>query len=107
MKILGIVLIVLGILMFIFGNVTFTRKEKVVDAGPVEINKKGKAHGCLAQLRRSCYCCGRRCYFVSRHQAKGLNELISTTVIYRLLKKEKPNCTVRRCAHNTMRVRPQ
>ena len=42
MKILGIVLIVLGILMFVFGNVTFTRKEKVVDAGPVEINKKEK-----------------------------------------------------------------
>lgn len=42
MKILGIVLIVIGILMFVFGNVTFTRKEKVVDAGPVEINKKEK-----------------------------------------------------------------
>ena len=42
MKILGIVLIVLGILMFVFGNVTFTRKEKVVDAGPLEINKKEK-----------------------------------------------------------------
>ena len=42
MKILGIVLIVIGILMFVFGNVTFTHKEKVVDAGPVEINKKEK-----------------------------------------------------------------
>jgi uncharacterized membrane protein YidH (DUF202 family) len=42
MKILGIILIVLGILMFVFGNVTFTRKEKVLDAGPVEINKKEK-----------------------------------------------------------------
>jgi uncharacterized membrane protein YidH (DUF202 family) len=42
MKILGVVLIVIGILMFVFGNVTFTRKEKVVDAGPVEINKKEK-----------------------------------------------------------------
>ena len=42
MKILGVVLIVVGILMFVFGNVTFTRKEKVVDAGPVEINKKEK-----------------------------------------------------------------
>ena len=42
MKILGIILIVLGILMFVFGNVTFTKKEKVVDAGPVEINKKEK-----------------------------------------------------------------
>ncbi len=40
MKILGIILVVLGILMFVFGNVTFTRKEKVIDAGPVEINKK-------------------------------------------------------------------
>jgi len=42
MKILGIILIVLGILMFVFGNVTFTYKEKVLDAGPVEINKKEK-----------------------------------------------------------------
>ena len=42
MKILGIILIVLGVLMFVFGTVTFTRKEKVVDAGPVEINKKEK-----------------------------------------------------------------
>lgn len=42
MKILGIILIVLGILMFVFGTITFTRKEKVVDAGPIEINKKEK-----------------------------------------------------------------
>lgn len=42
MKILGIVLIVIGILMLVLGNVTFTHKEKVVDAGPVEINKKEK-----------------------------------------------------------------
>jgi len=28
--------------MFVFGTVTFTRKEKVVDAGPLEINKKEK-----------------------------------------------------------------
>jgi len=40
MKILGIILVVLGVLMFVFGTVTFTHKEKVVDAGPVEINKK-------------------------------------------------------------------
>lgn len=42
MKILGIILIVAGILMFVFGNITFTRKEKIVDVGPVEINKKEK-----------------------------------------------------------------
>lgn len=42
MKILGIILIVVGILMFVFANVTFTHKEKVADVGPVEINKKEK-----------------------------------------------------------------
>ena len=42
MKILGIVLIVLGMLMLVFGDITFTRKEKVVDAGPVEISRKEK-----------------------------------------------------------------
>jgi hypothetical protein len=39
MKILGIVLIVVGVLMCIFNTVSFTKKEKVVDLGPVEINK--------------------------------------------------------------------
>ena len=42
MKVTGIILIIAGILMFVFGNVTFTKKEKVVDVGPVEINKKEK-----------------------------------------------------------------
>jgi hypothetical protein len=42
MKILGVVLIIVGILMFVFGSVSFTHKEKVLDAGPVEINKKEK-----------------------------------------------------------------
>ena len=42
MKVLGSILIVLGILMFVFGNVSFTREKKVVDIGPLEINKKEK-----------------------------------------------------------------
>jgi hypothetical protein len=42
MKALGIVLIAAGILMFIFGKVSFTKDEKIVDIGPVEINKKEK-----------------------------------------------------------------
>jgi uncharacterized membrane protein YidH (DUF202 family) len=42
MKSLAIILIVAGILMFVLGNITYTRKEKVIDAGPVEINKKEK-----------------------------------------------------------------
>ena len=28
--------------MFMFGKISFTKKEKVVDIGPVEINKKEK-----------------------------------------------------------------
>jgi len=39
---LAIVLIVGGILMLIFRNVSFTKEEKVVDLGPLEINKKEK-----------------------------------------------------------------
>jgi hypothetical protein len=40
MRNLGIVLIVIGILMLIIPSINFTRKEKVVDIGPLEINKK-------------------------------------------------------------------
>ncbi len=37
MKIFGIVLIIAGILMFFSNSISFTTKEKVVDAGPLEI----------------------------------------------------------------------
>ena len=40
MKVLGIVLIVIGIVMIIFREVNFTKEEKVVDLGPLEVNKK-------------------------------------------------------------------
>lgn len=40
MKILGIVLIILGILMFVFRNISFTQEKKVVDLGPVQVNRK-------------------------------------------------------------------
>jgi len=42
MKIAGIILIVVGILMLIFRGFSFTKEEKVVDLGPLEINKKEK-----------------------------------------------------------------
>ena len=42
MKPLGIILIVVGIVMMIFRGFSFTREEKVVDVGPLEINKKDK-----------------------------------------------------------------
>jgi uncharacterized membrane protein HdeD (DUF308 family) len=42
MKGLGIILIVAGIFMLVFGNISFTKEKKVLDAGPIEINKKEK-----------------------------------------------------------------
>ncbi|CAN5399060.1 hypothetical protein BH10BAC3_BH10BAC3_11440 [soil metagenome] len=42
MKPLGIILIVVGIVMLIFRGFSFTKEEKVVDIGPLEINKKDK-----------------------------------------------------------------
>jgi hypothetical protein len=40
MKILGIILIVTGVLMCVFTSFSFTKEKKVVDLGPLEINKK-------------------------------------------------------------------
>lgn len=40
MKVLGIVLIIAGIAMIIFRGFTVQTEKKVVDIGPVEINKK-------------------------------------------------------------------
>jgi preprotein translocase subunit SecE len=40
MRTTGIVLIVVGVLMFIFSEINFTTEKKVVDVGPIEINKK-------------------------------------------------------------------
>ena len=37
-KTVGIILVVLGIAMLIWGGFSYTKKEKVVDAGPIEIS---------------------------------------------------------------------
>ncbi len=42
MKTIGIILIVAGIAMLIFRGFSYTKKEKVVDLGPLEINKSEK-----------------------------------------------------------------
>ena len=36
MKIIGIVLIVIGIIALAYGGITYTTKEKVIDIGPIE-----------------------------------------------------------------------
>lgn len=36
MRALGILLIVLGVVGFTYGGITYTKREKVVDVGPIE-----------------------------------------------------------------------
>ena len=40
MRIIGIVLIVIGILMFAFTGFNYQTKKRVVDVGPIQIDKK-------------------------------------------------------------------
>ena len=40
MRILGVLLIVLGLVGLIYGGVTWTRREKVVDLGPLEVTSE-------------------------------------------------------------------
>ncbi len=42
MKLIGILLIVIGILMVILKQVNFTTEKEVADLGPIELNKKEK-----------------------------------------------------------------
>jgi amino acid transporter len=42
MKILGIILIVLGIISFAYQGITYTKKEKIIDIGPIEATKEEK-----------------------------------------------------------------
>jgi len=37
-KIIGVVLIVVGIIMLVWTGFTYTKKEKIIDAGPVQIS---------------------------------------------------------------------
>jgi uncharacterized membrane protein YidH (DUF202 family) len=40
MKVLGIVLIVLGVIALAYGGITYTHEKKVVDLGPIQASKK-------------------------------------------------------------------
>lgn len=42
MKILGAVLVVVGLLALLYGGVSWTRKDTVVDAGPIQITADKK-----------------------------------------------------------------
>jgi hypothetical protein len=40
MKVLGIILIVLGVLALAYGGFTYTHQKKVVDLGPIQASKR-------------------------------------------------------------------
>jgi len=42
MKIFGILLIIAGILLMVFRTAIVTQKEKIIDLGGIEVNKKEK-----------------------------------------------------------------
>ncbi|MEO8682587.1 MAG: DUF3185 domain-containing protein [Vicinamibacterales bacterium] len=42
MKVLGILLVALGILGLAYGGLSYTRKDKIVDAGPIQITADKK-----------------------------------------------------------------
>lgn len=50
MKALGMVLVVVGVIALIYGGVTWTRKDTVVDAGPIEITTDKKESVALPPL---------------------------------------------------------
>jgi uncharacterized iron-regulated membrane protein len=39
---IGIALVIIGIIMFVYTGFTFVTKEKIVDVGPLEIKKEEK-----------------------------------------------------------------
>jgi uncharacterized membrane protein YidH (DUF202 family) len=38
MKLIGVVLIVFGVLALAYGGFTYTKREKVIDLGPLQVN---------------------------------------------------------------------
>ena len=44
MRTLAVVLIILGCLGLLWGGINFTRSEKVVDLGPIEVRKDTKSN---------------------------------------------------------------
>ncbi len=42
MKPLGIILVIIGLVGLVYGGLSWTRKDKVIDAGPIEITADKK-----------------------------------------------------------------
>jgi hypothetical protein len=39
-KVVGLLLVIVGVIALLYSGVTYTRREKIVDLGPVQIEKK-------------------------------------------------------------------
>ncbi|MDR3681108.1 MAG: hypothetical protein P4L41_14170 [Flavipsychrobacter sp.] len=44
MRIIGVILVIAGILMIVFNGINFQTEKKVVDIGPLQIDKKENKH---------------------------------------------------------------
>ena len=44
MKAVGVVLILLGLLALVYGGISYTKREKVVDIGPIEASTTERHH---------------------------------------------------------------
>jgi hypothetical protein len=44
MKVLGGILVVLGLIAVLYGGISWTHKDKVIDAGPIEVTADKKEH---------------------------------------------------------------
>jgi len=44
MRLLGVILIVVGAAMLVYGGFSFTRNDTVIDAGPIEVNAEKEEH---------------------------------------------------------------
>ena len=61
MRIVGIVLIVIGVISLAIGGISYTKREKVIDLGPIEATAEtAKDHSAAAAARRSGAGRGRR-----------------------------------------------
>jgi uncharacterized membrane protein HdeD (DUF308 family) len=70
-KIVGIALIVLGIVALLYGGITYTRREKVLDIGPIEATAKTRKTVPLPPLFGAVAIVGGIALFVAAGKGRG------------------------------------
>ena len=59
---IGVAMIIIGAIMLIWTGFTYTDKEKLIDAGPIQVSAEKKRKSKLAPLFRRYFTCWRHCY---------------------------------------------